>query len=133
MSQTDLSEFDDRLNSGECSQIIRDIVACLREAAGRVGGIWRSAHSALERSWGIVGMRGGRVVCRLDIKPYAGHVCVSIPGADDRQIVAAGAVHCRKNAPSWVDVRDVKGAGRIAPLIAAACAEMAEGANPMKP
>ena len=52
MSENDLRESNDRLNSEECSQSIRDIVG------------------------------------------------VSILGADDRELAAAGAVHRRKNAPS---------------------------------
>jgi len=118
MPATDLREFEDRMNSRECTQLIRDIVASLRTGAERAGEISWSAHSTPGRSWGIIGKRGGQVICRLDLKPEAGHVCVSIPGADDTKLNAAGTVHKRKNAPSWVDIRDTRGAGLLEPFIA---------------
>ena len=119
---TDLREFEDRLNSRECTQVIRDVVASLKTAAERAGDVSWSAHSAPGRSWGIIGKRGGRVICRLDLKPQAGHVCVCIPGADDGKLNEAGTVHRRKNAPSWVDIRDTRGASLLEPLIAEAFA-----------
>ncbi len=126
MPEIDVRDFEERLDSGECSQVVRDIVASLRKAAERAGDVAWTAHSALGRSWGIIGKREGRVICRLDVKPQAEHVCVCIPGADDGKLVAAGTVHRRKNAPSWVDIRDTRGAKVLEPLIMRAYAEAGE-------
>jgi len=122
MAATDLREFEDRLNGRECTQLIRDVVESLRKAAEQAGDVEWSAHSTPGGGWGLIGRRSGRIFCRFDPKPQAGHVCVSIPSADDTKLNAAGAVHKRKNAPSWVDIRDTRGARLLEPLIAEASA-----------
>lgn len=60
--------------------------------------------------------------CRFDPKPSMPHVCASVVGADEEGLKAAGAVHRRKNAESWVDIRDMRGANLLEPLIAQAYA-----------
>jgi hypothetical protein len=122
MPEIEISEFDERLNSQACSQVIRDIVALLREAANQAGPVVWRAHSTPGGGWGITGKRANRVFCRFDPKPTVPHVCVSVRGADDDGLKAAGTVHRRKNAESWVDVKDTRGARRLEPLIARAYA-----------
>src|SRR4051812_22097038 len=102
MPEVDVNEFDERLNGGECSQALRDIVAHLREAADKAGPVVWRAHSTPAGSWGITGRRVSRVFFRLDPKPSLSHVCVSVVGADENGLKAAGTVHRRKNAESWV-------------------------------
>lgn len=122
MPEVDISEFDERLNSRECGQAIRDIVARLRAAADQVGAVVWRAHSTPGGGWGITGKRAKRVFCRFDPKPSVPHVCVSVTGADEASLKAAGTVHRRKNAESWVDIRDVRGAKLLEPLIGQAYA-----------
>jgi hypothetical protein len=115
-----VTEFDERLASGQCSQDVRDIVTYLRKAAVACGAInWR-AHSTHGGGWGITAKTGNRVVCHLDPKPNAGHVCVCIPGVDELELKPAGTVHRRKDAPPWTDIRDLHGAAVVAPLMARA-------------
>jgi len=123
MPEINLKEFDERLNSMECSQAIREIVAALRKAAEQAGPTSWIAHSGSGGGWGIRGKRDRRLVCQFDPKPTALHVCAQVPGADERELKAAGTVHLRKNGSHWVDVRDVQGAKTLEPLIARAYAE----------
>jgi hypothetical protein len=130
MPEVDIREFDERLNGRECSQVIRDIVARLRKTADQAGpAIWR-AHSTPGGGWGITGKRANRVFCRFDPKPSVPHVCVSVVGADEDGLKAAGTVHRRKNAESWVDVADMRGANLLEPLIAHAYAAAGVALNP---
>lgn len=122
MPEINISEFDERLNSLECSQIIRDIVARLRAAADQAGPVVWRAHSTPGSGWGIAGKRANRVFCRFDPKPSIPHVCASVVGADEDGLKAAGTVHRRRNAASWVDIRDMRGANVLEPLIAQAYA-----------
>ena len=122
MPEVDISEFDERLNSRECSQAIRDIVARLRAAADQAGPVVWRAHSTPGSGWGITGKRANRVFCRFDPKPSVPHVCVSVVGAHEDGLKAAGTVHRRKNAQSWVDIGDMRGASMLEPLIAQAYA-----------
>jgi hypothetical protein len=118
--EVDIREFDERLNSREYSREIRDIVALLRRSAEQVGPvIWR-AHSTPGGGWGLTGKRANRVFCRFDPKPSVRHVCVSLRGADEDALKAAGTVHRRKNAEAWVDIRNTRGAHLLEPLIAQA-------------
>ena len=123
MLETNLKEFNERLNSLECSQAIREIVAALRKAAEHAGPPSWIAHSGPGGGWGIRGKRDRRLVCQFDPKPTALHVCAQVPDADERELKAAGTVHLRKNGMHWVDVRDVRGARVLEPLIARAYAE----------
>jgi hypothetical protein len=122
MPEVDISEFDERLNSRECRQVIRDIVARLRTAANEAGPVVWRAHSTPGGGWGITGKRANRVFCRFDPKPSVPHVCVCVLGADEVGLKAAGAVHRRKNAESWVDITNMRGANLLEPLIAQAYA-----------
>lgn len=122
MPAVDISEFDERLNSRECSQVIRDIVAHLRTAADQAGPVVWRAHSTPGGGWGITGKRVNRVFCRFDPKPSVPHVCVSVVGADEVGLKAAGSVHRRKSAESWVDITNMRGANLLEPLIAQAYA-----------
>ncbi len=122
MPEVDISEFDERLNSRECNQAIRDIVARLRAAADQAGPVVWRAHSTPGGDWGITGKRANRVFCLVDPKPSVPHVCVSVVGADEDDVKAAGTVHRRKNAESWVDIGDMCGANLLGPLIAQAYA-----------
>jgi hypothetical protein len=111
MRDTDVLEFEERLNSLECSDNIRSIVVCLRNEAERAGDdVSTLSHLALSGGWGIRFKRGRAVFCRLDPKPSAEHVCVCIPAAEERVLSEAGTVHRRKNAWSWVDISDMRGA-----------------------
>src|ERR1700730_4006144 len=122
MSEVNISESDERLNSLECSQIIRDIVARLRTAADQAGTVVWRAHSTPGGSWGLAGKRANRVFCRFDPKPSIPPVCASVVGADEDGLKAAGTVHRRKNAESWVDIKDMRGANLLESLIAQAYA-----------
>ena len=122
MPEVNISEFNERLNGLECSQIIRDIVARLRAAADQAGPVVWRAHSTPGGGWGITGKSANRVFCRIDTKPSILHVCASIVDADEDGLKAAGTVHRRKNAESWVDIRDMRGANLLEPLIAQAYA-----------
>ena len=126
MPEVDVREFEDRLNSMECSQLIREIVTALRNAARKAGPMLWTAHSGPGGGWGIRGKRDRRLVCQFDPKPTALHVCAQVPGADERELKAAGTVHIRKNGLHWVDIRGVQGAKVLEPLIARAYARAGE-------
>ena len=72
--EIDLKEFDERLNSQECPEAIREIVAALRKAAKQAGPPSWTAHSGPGGGWGIRGKRDRRLVCQFDPKPTALHV-----------------------------------------------------------
>ncbi len=120
MPEIDVQEFEERLNSRECSQSVRETVAALRKAAEQAGPVTWRAHSTPNGGWGITGKRVKRVFCQFDPKPAVLHVCARIPGADESELKAAGTVHPRKNAMPWVDIKDTRGAKVLEPLIARA-------------
>jgi hypothetical protein len=99
MAEIDISEFDERLNGRECSQVIRNIVACLREAADQAGPVVWRAHSTIGGGWGITGRRAKTVFCRFDPKPSVPHVCVSVVGVDEVGLKAVGR-YTGERAPS---------------------------------
>lgn len=61
MPEIDVKEFDERLHSLECSEVIREIVADLRKAAERAGPVSWRAHSTPNGGWGITGKRVHKV------------------------------------------------------------------------
>jgi hypothetical protein len=123
MAEITMKEFDERLNSLECPDSIRQIVGLLRTAAKQAGPVSWRPHATPNGGWGITGKRDGRVFCQFDPKPAALHVCADVVGASDHELMAAGTVHTRKNARSWVDIRDARGVKALEPLIARAYAE----------
>lgn len=129
MPEISTNEFDDRLNSLECSQEIRDILTYLRETAEQAGTVSWRAHSTPGSGWGITGKLSGRLFCRFDPKPSVPHVCAFIRGAAERELEAAGTVHRRKSGGPWVDIRNMRDAKVLEPLIARAGAAAARGVS----
>jgi hypothetical protein len=111
-----MKHFTERLNSLDCSQDIRDVVECIRQTVDRNGVVVWIDHSA-KNGWGTRAKVGRRAVCRIDPKPVAGHVCVSIYGASAEDLSSAGRVHIRKEADPWVDVKTLEGARSLEPTI----------------
>ncbi len=107
-------------------------MACLREAAAKAGPVVWRAHSTSGGGWGITGKRDRRTFCSFDPKPSVPHVCASVPGADEHELKTVGTVHLRKNANPWVDVKDLRGAGCLEPLILRAYAAAAPTPTPVK-
>jgi hypothetical protein len=114
-----VNELDTILEPHEFSQELRAIARELWQATERVG-CKMSVHTTARGMRYITGRVGSRVVCRFDLKPVAGHVCVYVRGASDHVLLASGEVHRRKNAPSWVHVRSVEQAKRLETEIRAA-------------
>ncbi len=125
MSEITVKQFEERLNSSDCSSVVRTVVYSLRAMAERQEPReWTiRAHSGSGSGWGIEYKRGGLVFCRFDPKPNVEHVCVFVRGAAESDLEGAGKVHRRKNAPPWVDIRDERGAKALEPLIQRAFAD----------
>ena len=116
MSAIDIRDFDERLNSLDCSQVIREIVACLRDAAEQAGGIDVSsnAYSTASGGWGITYKRDQRVFCRFDPKPNKLHVWAFVLGADTNELTDAGTLSAQKG---WVAISNLRSAELLAPAI----------------
>jgi len=118
MAEMSVKDFEERLNSSECSQELRDIVAILRQAARGAGeDVEPRAHSTQGSGWGITYKRGTRVFCQFDPKPTALHVGADVRGADEAELQKAGRLHRRKNGKPWVHVEDANAAKKLVPLI----------------
>lgn len=117
MPEVEVKEFEERIFSGECTQDIREIVACLRDVAEKAGpDVTIRAHSKPKGGWGITFKRAGRVFCRFDPKPQAGHVWALVSGGDRAALAVAGTVSGRGDGP-WVAIRDMRGAEQLVPSI----------------
>ena len=53
MPEIDIRQVEDRLNSLECSQAIRELVDALRKAAEQVGPVSWHAHEGAGSGWGL--------------------------------------------------------------------------------
>jgi hypothetical protein len=117
VAEIGVDEFEARLCGMHGGTEVGDIIKFFREAAELAGPVVWRAHLAESGGWGIAGKREKRVFCRFDPKPTVPHVCAQIAGASEDDLKAAGTVHRRKDGKPWVDVRDLRGAKVLEPLI----------------